>query len=65
MPLLSWETGSGWYAPAGTAAFGLALVAYALAQSYREWRYLIGSVELAGAVLVTLGGLGGLRRRPG
>lgn len=41
---------------------GLGLVGYAVWQGYRDWRFLIGSIELAGAVLVLLGGLGGLRR---
>ncbi len=42
---------------------GLGLVAYAVWQGYKDWRFLIGSTYLAGSVFVLLGGLGGLRSK--
>ena len=42
---------------------GLGLVTYAVWQGYKDWRFLIGSTYLAGAVFVLLGGLGGLRSK--
>jgi hypothetical protein len=46
-----------------TTLVGAGLVAYAVWDGSRDIRFLIGSVPLAAASLVLLGGLAGLRRR--